>query len=123
MGERYYKQKKVHTFEVGDTVSLRIPRIDRAATDLHRLACIVVQRLGKKNLLYRLRCEFGVLNALYRAGELEEYNGAQHLKVDDWEMMSKVSLREAAKRANPDNAYYGTSCNCKKGCRSKQCSC
>ena len=64
MEERYCKQKKVHTFEVGDTVALRIPRIDRAATDLHRLPCIVVQQLGKKDLPYQLQCEFGAQNAL-----------------------------------------------------------
>ena len=122
MQERYCNQKKVHTFEVGDTVALWYPRLDRAATNLHRLSYIVVQRLGKENLPYRLGCEFAVLNALYRAGELEKCNGAQHLKVDDWVMMSKISLREAAKRAKPDNVDYGTLCNCKRGCRSKQCS-
>ena len=114
MGERYCNQKKVHTFKVGDVVAQRIPRIERAATDLHCLPCIVVQRQGKKCFLYQLRCKFGVPGTLYPTSELEVYNGAQQLEVHGW---------EAAKKANPENAYYGKSYNCKKGCHSKLCSC
>ena len=49
------KCKKVQTFNVGDFVSIKVPHIDRTSTDLHRLPCIVVQRLGSKHFLYRLR--------------------------------------------------------------------
>ena len=49
------KQKKVLTFSVGDFVSLCIPQIDRTSTDFHRLICIVVEKLGKKFHLHRLR--------------------------------------------------------------------
>ena len=49
------KRKKMVTFCCGDFVSVKIPRIDRASTDLHRLPCVVVQVLGKKHHLYRLK--------------------------------------------------------------------
>ena len=49
------KRKKVLTFCQGDYVSIRIPRIDRTSTDLHRLPCIVVERHGSQFHLYRLR--------------------------------------------------------------------
>ena len=49
------KRKKVLTFRVGDFVSVRIPRIDRSSTDSHRLLCVIVERLGSKFHLYRLR--------------------------------------------------------------------
>lgn len=49
------KNKKVMLFKVGDFVSVRVPRIDRASTDIHRLPCIVVQKIGSKFHLYRLR--------------------------------------------------------------------
>ena len=54
---KYYKarRKKVLTFSPGDLVSVRIPRIDRTSTDFHRVACVVVERLGTKFHLYRLR--------------------------------------------------------------------
>ena len=38
------KRKKVQTFNVGDFVSIKVPRIDRTSTDLYRLPCIVVQK-------------------------------------------------------------------------------
>ena len=64
MRERYDK-KKVQNFKVGDKVALRIPRIDRTATDLHRLPCVVVQCHGKKCLSYKLQCEYGILSTSY----------------------------------------------------------
>jgi len=120
-----YNKKKVRTFDVGDTVSVRVPRIDRAATDLHRLPCIVVERCGNIHFLYRLQCKYGVLQSSYPESELEAHGGALqiHVGIHDWEKAPVVSLREAAKSANPCNAYYGTLCNCKKGCSGKQCSC
>lgn len=49
------KRRKVHTFAVGDFVGVRVPKLDRSSTDSHRLMCVVVQKLGKKYHLYRLR--------------------------------------------------------------------
>ena len=49
------KRKKVLTFSPGDLVSVQIPRIDRTSTDFHRLACVVIERLGTKFHIYRLR--------------------------------------------------------------------
>ena len=49
------KNKKVMTFNLGDFVSIKVPRIDRSSTDIRRLPCIVVQKLGSKFYLYRLR--------------------------------------------------------------------
>ena len=122
MKERYNK-KRVHTFDVGDSVSVRIPRIDRAATDLHRFPCVVVEHLGRKYFLYRLRCQYGVRDSLYPESELEVYRGAVQLSVSGLKKAQKLSIQEAAKAANPQNAFYETSCNCKKGCSGKQCSC
>ena len=49
------KRRRVCTFSVGDFVGVRVPKLDRAATDSHRLMCVIVQRRGKKYHLYRLR--------------------------------------------------------------------
>ena len=49
MKERYGKKKKTHTFETGAKVTaVRIPKIDRATTDMHRLPCIIVDVRGNK---------------------------------------------------------------------------
>ena len=55
MAERYNKQRNVQTFTVGSKISVRIPRIDRASSDLPRLPCVIVEVLGGVQHLYRLR--------------------------------------------------------------------
>ena len=55
MATRYNKKKQVECFAVGDQVSLRIPRIDRSATDLPCLPCIIVDVQGGLQGVYRLR--------------------------------------------------------------------
>ena len=64
-----------------------------------------------------------MLNTTLPASELEVYKGSMNIDVQGWETMPRISLREAAKMANPDNTFYGTSCSCKKGCKGMKCSC
>ena len=47
MAERYNKQHSTLSFVIGESVSLRIPRIDRASSDLSRLPCVVVDIVGE----------------------------------------------------------------------------
>ena len=49
------KRKKIMTLSPENFVNVKIPRIDRASTDHHRLPCVVVERLGKVYYLYRLK--------------------------------------------------------------------
>ena len=44
------KRRKITTFSVGEVVSVRVPRIDRTSTDLHRLVCVIVECQGKEHL-------------------------------------------------------------------------
>ena len=64
-----------------------------------------------------------MLESCYPESELEAYGTALQLDITDWEKAPVVTLREASKSANPSNAYYGTTCHCKKGCGGMQCSC
>jgi hypothetical protein len=50
---------------------VRIPIVDRASGDLPRLLCSVDDIIGKDASLYKLSCEFGVLNACYDMGDIE----------------------------------------------------
>ena len=60
MAERYNKQHSTLSFVIGESVSLRIPRIDRASSDLSRLPCVVVDIVGGDQSLYRLRYDIGI---------------------------------------------------------------
>ena len=119
MRERYNK-KNVQNFKVGDKVAVRIPRIDRTTTDVHHLPCVIIQCHGKKQFLYQLQCEFGILNAVYPSSELEAYNGV--LQIPENSKTLTISLLEAAQKMNSHNTTAKI-CNCKKGCATKQCSC
>ena len=102
MAMRYNKKEHVRSFCVGDKVSVRIPRIDRANTDLSRLSCLMVEVLGKTSCHYRLRyvCMHESLqqiyslcnNVCYPASELEEYSGALNYSLDGWKELLSISL-------------------------------
>ena len=74
---------------------MRIPKIDRAITDMHRLPCIIVDVRGKKYFLYRLQCEYDVLDTWFSDGDLEVYPGSLEFKSKNWKNLSFISLREA----------------------------
>ena len=65
MKDRYNK-RKVQIFEVGDAVSVRVPKIDRATTDVRRLPCMIVERRGTKQFRYQLQSKYGPLEFLSR---------------------------------------------------------
>ena len=101
MKDRYNK-KKVRTFKVGDAVSVRIPRIDRAATDLHHLPCIVVARHRNKHFQYRLQCKYGLLKNSHPESKLEAFAGAQQMSnIHNWEEAPVVSLHEELSQLIP----------------------
>eukprot|EP00731_Ephydatia_muelleri_P002138 Em0001g2138a len=98
MAERYNKQHSTLSFVIGESVSVRIPGIDRASSDLSRLPCVVVEIVGGDQSLYRLRCQHGVLNVCYTAGELEKFNGSVVCTEENWQNQRFISLREAARK-------------------------
>ena len=55
--------------EKGGFVTVRIPIVDRTSGDLPRLLCRFDDIIGKGARLYKLSCEFGVLNSCYGMGE------------------------------------------------------
>ena len=57
MIHKYNKQKSVVSFTAGDYVSVQIPRINCASSDLFRLPGIVADVLGKNQNLYRIRLD------------------------------------------------------------------
>ena len=120
---KHAKRNKVREFTVGQSVSVRVPRIDRASTDPQRLPCVVVEVVGKAQAMYRLRSKFGVLKVCYHAGDLEGYSCKYDISVDGWEEAERITLREAAKLSSPWNVFTGNKCNCSSGCDSRKCPC
>ena len=123
MKQKHSLVHKVKKFSVGESVGLRIPRIDRTATDVHRLPCVIVKVVGKAQDMYRLRCSSGVLHKCYRADELEPFAGSYNIPVNGWEGDVRVSLREAARDHAPWNTFTGNRCSCSGSCDTRKCHC
>lgn len=83
----------------------------------------MVERLGLKFHLYRIRYEHGVLDKCYGEGDLELFTGQLKLAVEGWEASHLLSLREAAKFLNPHNSFQGMTCSCKSGYNTNRCAC
>ena len=117
---KHSKQRRVLEFTIGQSVSVRIPRIDRVCTDPQWLPCVVVQIVGKAQVMYRLQCEAGVLNCCYRASDLEPYAGSYNIPL----IAGENSHGKAARKQAPWNVFQGNKCNCCPGtCDSQICHC
>ena len=109
-------------FNVGDLLSVRIPRNDRAVQTLDDYHALLWRRL-EKSICFIASCVQGVLKSCYQESDLELYLGSSSsndvLKVKGWKDEKLNSLHEAAKRQNPCNKFYGDNCSCQKGCSSR----
>lgn len=123
MEEKHNKKRNKRTleFEIGDKVSVAIPRIDRGGSDLPRLPGVIGR---SANDYYEIVTEFGILNDCLRADDLELYNGP--LNFDYQEVKNKIPLRKAAmliNNRNKDLKDTEISCDCGGNCKNNRCKC
>ena len=109
---------KVQPYHVGATVTVGIPKNERAATDFSRLPAIITEVHGEKDLRYTLTTEYGILRTKYRSGDLQDYTGTV---VGDSSRV--ISLREASLAANPSTKFTSRKCNCTGACKNQRCPC
>ena len=104
--------------EKGSFVTVRIHIVDRASGDLPRLLCRFDDIIDKDASLYKLSCEFGVLNSYYDMGDIELLT--RKVETSDWKK-EEISLHAAAKRLSFSLA--SKRCKCKGTCMNKTCKC
>ena len=92
------KRKRIAVFALGDTVSVKIPGIDRVGADALRVPGKIVEVC--KGDLFRIRTASGVLRSCFRHDCLELFRGECAIPVDGWRKEPVVSLREAARIYN-----------------------
>jgi len=107
-------------------VTVTIPRIDRAGTDLRRLPGKIVKISDGVNKFHTILTVWGILNSKYRATSLEPFSGIVEVVFQDengestWENNYKsISLCEAAKLQNASTGSVETVnviCNCGTVC-------
>ena len=118
MEKKYNSSRKVETSEynVGDNVSIYIPKKDRHSTDVKRFPCVVTNKGGGKQPTYKLLTEFGILQKIYTAAKLMSYPGS--VKCGDPSV--KISLAAVARKIVSAKRIF---CHCKGACTSLACRC
>ena len=113
MKNRYAKRKRVivHTFPIGDSVAVKIPKIHRHKTDTKRVPAIIVK--ASTPPMYKLACKYGTLQGYYSTSELVCYPGNVEIANEDHEITLRYSVLDTEV----------IHCKCKKLCDSNRCPC
>ena len=102
--------------QVGQHVTVMIPKKDRHSSDIKRLPAVIVCKSTGQQPTYKLLCSAGIIGRRFTASKLMPFPG--FIRTGDPEKI--VSLSRAAKYLHMANAVY---CRCKKTCTSRQCKC
>jgi hypothetical protein len=120
MAQKYSTRHDIQHFEIGDIVSLKVPREDKTSTDNWRPFGRIL------NEPYPYRYKVVTLSGnLKRVIPTKELGLVQEILWSDInipESIKKVTLGIAA-RESSTNARVGISCQCKKPCNTKRCKC
>ena len=100
-------------FSVGDKVTIGIPKMDQAKTDMPKLPCEITEVFGDKVKTYMHGTMFGTIKGKFRGGDLPSYDGSAAVVCGD----ITLSLREAAQKFNPCNKFTNPAANVQMGAR------
>ena len=121
------RNKKTMTYEVGDYVSVKSPRIDRHGTDLPRIAAIIISKTSQyTRTFYELQTQFGILSDKYAADDLEPVPTPLIDLKSQAIQTKQISLREATMKTNNSAHSINTKlkCNCNGLCQNdNRCKC
>ncbi len=113
-------KKKVHTFNEGDHVTVKIPIKLRTTSDPKRLPCKVTTVHGITSKLYTVTSQYGTLSKRVTSSELNSFTGAVRDPPAD---SPRVSLEAAVKQFLSHNKFAKTKCKCHGKCVDNRCSC
>ena len=111
--------KRFRPAQVGDSVIVPIPEVDKSRGDANNLMAVVVQ--SQKDGFYTLGTRHGILKQLYTRNQFEVCQ-EQHLLEEDVPR-HEIGLREAANKSSMFGGQGFTRCNCHTKCLSNRCAC
>ena len=123
MKRKYAKRKRVELvdFQIGQNVTVRIPKEDRTSTDNRRLECVIVGKKKNKIPLYQLLCKHGTLDRWLTVSELLPYACPVSIDSDAIDSRTAVTLRQAARLSSQSKEL--NYCKCKAHSKSMMCKC
>lgn len=104
--------------EIGKTVRIPIPEVDRAKTDSKNMIGVVIET---SNGLYKVGTKWGVLKQHYSRNQLFPTD-ANFISISEVPE-SVISLRKAANSESLTGGQGFVKCNCKTKCNDKKCKC
>ena len=96
-----------------DKVTIGIPKMDRAKTDMPRLPCEITEVFGDKVKTYRLGTMFGTIKGNFRGGDLQSYDGSVAVVHED----ITLSLCEATQKCNHEISSPNPTANVQVGAK------
>ena len=111
-------------YSVGDTVGIRIPKIDRTNISKKILPCKVIEKTNDK---FRLYTTSGILNTTFAHTDMIDFRNVlfNDLESADPTSMEKIAFTKASRDISgftkPNES--ATICNCKGKCVNNRCSC
>lgn len=120
MVQKYSKRHDIQHFEVGDIVSVKVPREDRTSTDNRRLFGRILEEPYPHR--YKILTYSGIIQRLVPTKGLGMVDKALWSDISIPECTKEVTLSLAAREAST-SARVGISCQCKGTCNTKRCKC
>lgn len=112
--------KKFPEIEVGISVKVPVPLIDRGKVDQKNIIGVVMERTDAG--LYKIGTKHGVLDHLYTRVQIHPCK-TSFLTLDDVKKDDLISLRGANKKDSKFGGQGFVKCTCKQGCQTKHCFC
>jgi hypothetical protein len=120
MAQKYSKKHNIQHFDIGDIVSLKVPREDRTSTDNRRLFGRILEEPYSHR--YKVLTCSGIIKRLIPTKELGVVATALWSDINIPKTTKEVTLGLAAREAST-SARVGISCQCKGPCNTKRCKC
>ena len=123
MANQYNKSSKVHWFEVGQHVGLKIPSEVREKMDPRCVVCMVISKERLDG--YKLRCEHDLVQGVIRTDQLVSCKSEHSFPFtasDDVSQLKQLSIPAIARLCTKANGVPAR-CSCKKGCKTGSCTC
>ena len=120
MMQKYSKRHTIQHFNIGDIISIKVPREDRTSTDNRRLFGRILEEPYAHR--YRILTTSGIIKRLIPTKGLSIVDESLWPDITIPATTNEVTLTEAARDAST-SARVGVSCQCKGDCNTKRCRC
>ena len=120
-------RKLAKTFNVGDTVGIKMHSIDRTNTDARILPCKVLDIKPNSQVPYQLYTTTRILQARFSAKDMQDLGKVpfQALDATDPATLTEISVIRASREYSSWNSKpsENTVCSFKGSCITKRCTC